>query len=103
MTYCDFRPGDEVVCIVSAWRTWGEDAATVFPEVGRVYTVDGLCDDAEGVWLVLVELPDHCYAPSRFRKVERKTDSLSIESFLTIKPGYEEPRRTKAPAKRERA
>jgi hypothetical protein len=42
------------------------------------------------------------YRPDRFRKVERKSDSLSIEAFLTIKPGFEEPKRTTAPAKKER-
>jgi len=43
---------------------------------------------------------DPRYAARRFRKVQRRKTDLSIEAFLTIKPGFEEPRRS--PAKRER-
>ena len=42
------------------------------------------------------------YKADRFRKVERKSDSLSIEAFLTIKPNqFEGPKRTNQPAKRK--
>jgi len=114
---CDFKPGDEVVCVddkpKTLYRPW---SGTVVE--GQVYVVAGYTTPPEGhldhgaVSVVIVGAPnidmkwgvDIGYKPSRFRKVQKRDSSLSIEAFLTIKPGFEEPRRPKAPAKRrERA
>lgn len=104
---CDFKPGDEVVCVNATpriGRVWGGTP----PIVGEIYTVryvipDPLYMEAAALILCEIENLDLGYAASRFRKVERRKTDLSIESFLTIKPGFEEPRRPKAPAKKERA
>ena len=78
---------------------------------GAIYTVRDVrvCREG-GLGLILREVGwttldggDGSYAVERFRKVQRRKTDLSIESFLTIKPGFEEPRRQKAPAKREAA
>lgn len=111
---CDFKPGDEVVCVNDQpihtdspwlWRLSERRIYTVL-SVGLSPTADFFPDVPVSVRLVEVEnrcpnwpgLGDMGFNPVRFRKVERKNDSLSIEAFLTIKPGFEEPRR--APAKK---
>jgi hypothetical protein len=101
---CDFKPGDEVVCV---------DASPSFrvaagrPVKGAVYVVEGYDESRiDGIGLIIAGLGwSHDFdgltvgwSPLRFRKIERRNDSLSIEAFLTIKPGFEEPRR--APAKK---
>jgi len=94
---CDFKPGDEVVYV-------GGDVG--LPGIGQSQLSKG------SVYVVFsVHLHPHFdlvgvrvvgYGPvvvaNSFRKVERRNDSLSIEAFLTIKPGFEEPKR--APAKK---
>lgn len=114
---CEFKPGDEVVCVRAAdprpGRRW---VGTIV--VGETYIVESVAPvpephpDAGLISVRIVGAPNFSlrfggevgYHPSRFRKVERRNDRLSIEAFLTIKPGFEEPRRPKAPAKkRERA
>lgn len=95
---CDFKPGDEVVCI--------KDGRVCPTFAGETYVVeDVFLHPYEGPALQLVGIPVRVepfywgHTPERFRKVERRNDSLSIEAFLTIKPGqFEEPRR--APAKK---
>jgi hypothetical protein len=105
---CDFKPGDELVALDENQGALDGTAGGPSLEVGRVYTCDAvfdtpdrcpLCESTLGVSLVEVDNRTHCYCPCGFRKVERRNDSLSIEAFLTIKPGqYEEPKR--APAKK---
>ena len=104
---CPFQVGDEVVCIKM------ECAPDM---VGNIYVVDEIWPtgshphgvrwwmERTSITLVGVELgrdldaPAYGFDPSRFRKVQKPRTTLSIESFLTIKPGqFEEPRR--APAK----
>ena len=98
-----FKVGDEVVCVNDAPRP-GRVWAGTPPVIGRTYTVTGLFPSPflDGFSLLLAEIENaegFGYADFRFRKVERRNDSLSIEAFLTIKPGqYEEPKR--APAKK---
>lgn len=106
---CDFKPGDEVVCVKTP-------SCAANPTVkGQTYTVERVFFNQwsgdYALMLLGVENGDEWadypgfwgHSPRRFRKVERRNDSLSIEAFLTIKPGqFEEP--TRAPAKkRERA
>ena len=102
---CDFKPGDEVVAaqscvtaplLLSAGQTYVVSRVEIVPVPG------------DEVRVFLVGVQEGCrwdntfygFPPSRFRKVERRNDSLSFEAFLTIKPGFEEPRRPKAPAKK---
>ncbi len=103
---CDFKPGDEVVCVSNDGWDWDYFKMPV-PVVGCRYTVTAVIPDAETAEhpeiapspaLELAELRSDAgaYPPECFRKVERRNDSLSIESFLTIKPGFEEPKRTPA-------
>jgi len=110
---CDFKPGDEVVCV---------DASECGELIeGRAYTIrdvfrpGAFCRDAfgnggiAGAWgvdLAEVKNPRACragYRAERFRKVQRRKTDLSVEAFLTIKPGFEEPRRPAPAKKRERA
>lgn len=98
------RVGDEVVCVQSCAN------APILTVKGQVYTIAGFTPvgglllsgvyngangDVPGWW---------GFRADRFRKVQRRKADLSIESFLTIKPGFEEPRRVTTPTrKRERA
>lgn len=109
---CDFKPGDEVVCVDAKKRdparSWSaalvQDAVYTVASVGPVPVPHSL---AGTMTVHLVGVAHVCplhgveigFDPARFRKVERRNDSLSIEAFLTIKPGqFEEPKR--APAKK---
>jgi hypothetical protein len=105
---CDFKPGDEVVCVDDRAFFDPRRLPIVAPPKGSVWTVFrvGLRPDTGevSVWIVGFANPsrktgeDLGFFPRRFRKVARRNDSLSIEAFLTIKPGFEEPKR--APAKK---
>lgn len=113
---CDFKPGDEVVCVRDTSLETGERHAELV--VGKTYTIlsiepniwsDGRMDfDDPTVQIVEVTwpCPHHRggYDPGYFRKVQKRKDSLTIESFLTIRPGFEEPRKApvKSPEKREK-
>jgi hypothetical protein len=97
---CDFKPGDEVVCVdADGTPELTRDARyTILESYGLGLTLPTRVIEP-GVTLREVQNARAVgYRASRFRKVERRNDSLSIESFLTIKPGFEEPR--KAPAKK---
>ena len=109
---CGFKPGDEVVCVDNS-RADGTTANLV---VGTVYVIEAVLPSMGGrsgytggtapAGVRIVGVVSSTWRKTfdcrRFRKVERRNDSLSIEAFLTIKPGFEEPKR--APArKRERA
>lgn len=114
MTYCDFKVGDEIVCV---------DANEIPPSgqghfrcplsgllvEGAVYTVSGLVDWLGEIGVQLAEVSsDHVtgsFLSSRFRKVERKTDKLSLTEWLAQPTDYDEEQRNPAPAapaKRER-
>lgn len=107
---CDFKAGDEVVC-VDADLAWG-----VVPHglvMGTTYRVLAVAYNRTttdgGNVSIQVEVrsphPEGLWRSSRFRKVQKRDSSLSISDFLTIKPGqFEEPRRVSEPVKRrERA
>jgi hypothetical protein len=97
-----FKVGDKIACVRPGWMF---DLPCHFrraPELVRngEYTVARVIGGGAGVQLIEVWPEGDYYAfdARRFRKVERRNDSLSIEAFLTIKPGFEEPKR--APAKK---
>lgn len=103
---CGFQVGDQVTLIRQAdwkqrrkilfWKFWGRVKGAQF---GVVYTVAALGiaraeilpDPSTGDLVVIRLVGDtDFHSHMLFRKVERKKDSLSIEAFLTIKPGFEE-------------
>lgn len=110
---CDFKPGDEVVCVKS--RT-GELI------VGRSYVISTVGPPVPNQsWekhpsVRLANGPDFYgevrqrpdgsryrwvgWCATCFRKVQRKKTDLSIEAFSVIKPGFEEPKRAPAPARK---
>lgn len=104
---CDFKPGDEVVCV----RTCANPPVLTVKD--QIYVVERAFVCERGVPRLFLAGLDNGdkygpkewwgFNPDRFRKVQRRKTDLSIEAFLTIKPGqFEEPKR--APAKRrERA
>ena len=92
-----FRVGEEVVCVSGMQDRLEKGATYMIVHVGDGNFSLGIYVAVAGVFRSDGELA--MWHPTRFRKVERRNDSLSIEAFLTIKPGFEEPR--KAPAKRK--
>ena len=105
-----FRVGDEVVCVNAGPLINGNGLFYDAPMLreGGVYTVFKAGTCPRGVpFVVVVEAASWSplgFQQSRFRKVQRRKNDLSVESFLTIKPGFEEPRRVTTPTrKRERA
>jgi len=101
---CDFKPGDEVVCVDTNPSKEGRDVCHTFLSLDEVYTVeafDGFTfTGVPRVFLIGVDPDDHpstraSFAVRRFRKVQRRNSGLTIESFLTIKSGQPEgPTRT---------
>jgi len=106
-----FRVGDEVECVWPCGKLPGFAYPDLMPmpEVGLRYTVKGVGHAHGRPGLFLHEIgwtsvggSEGMYRASNFRKVERKSDRLSIEAFLTIKPNqFEGPKRTNQPAKRK--
>lgn len=102
----DFRVGDEVVA--TDYRPEGVRGSGARLDRDTVYVVEavGFVHPYETVLLVghhNTVRADGFYAACVFRKVQKRSSDLSIETFLTIKPGYEEPKRTTPARKRERA
>lgn len=109
---CDFKVGDEVVCVDDTdcfgvvERGGVYRCEQVLPQTHDARcTTCGKTDTAEIILFGVRALSGWAFCECQFRKVQRRTSTLSIASFLTIKPGqFEEPKRTPAPAKkRERA
>lgn len=100
---CDFRPGDHVVCVNNGWLFDFPRHLRRAPDLvkGALYTVLW----ANGTVVSVLEsdpgLGYYAYSSRRFRKVQRRKTDLSIESFLTIKPGFEEPRRVTTPTRKK--
>lgn len=99
---CDFKPGDEIVYVGNPPTVTNPCGRALDPDA--VYTVEAVGFVSPYATVRLVGFHntarrDGFYAAMAFRKIERRNDSLSIEAFLTIKPGqFEEPKR--APAKK---
>lgn len=103
MTYCDFKVGDEVAKRADPTLVprAGQVVGSRFREGEVLVVADVLTHPSWGdvIGLRFAGVSDQHpagYDSRCFRKVERKPNSLSIESFLTIKPGFEEPRREPA-------
>lgn len=102
---CDFKPGDEVVCVDASLYEPGPWLGDP-PVEGCVYVVDALSHFRGEPHLHLAEISNHYglggndlgYRARRFRKVQRKNPRLAIETFMTMPGGFEEPKR-KIPAK----
>jgi len=98
-----FKVGDEVVCVDAEFHGYGSHSDALQLVLDGRYTVSAIVSAHQGVHVdeICAKNPSG-FNWHRFRKVERKSDSLSIEAFLTIKPdGFEEPKRTNQPAKRK--
>lgn len=95
-----FRVGEEVVCVSGMQDRLEKGATYMIVHVGDGNFSPGIYVAVAGVFRSDGELA--MWHPTRFRKVERRNDSLSIEAFLTIKPNqFEGPTRTNQPAKRK--
>ena len=58
------------------------------------------CGDS--VWVSVTGINDGGeWTSCEFRPVAKRSDTLAIESFLVIKPGFEEPRRVVEPVRRK--
>ena len=105
---CDFKPGDEVVCVDAKPR---DNRSRLFVKEGETYTVRPCgrrgCNGVlvnEAPAPIMAGMISACYHPRRFRKVQKRNDRLTIEAFSVIKDGgFEEPKRTAPAKKRERA
>ena len=97
---CDFRPGDEVVCVDDAQgRVEGFQQPWLSgPDRGCVYNVSDVFCDEDGVicvrlkeiqntWVATGE--DVGWRASRFRKVQRR----NLTEWLSQKTKFEEPKR----------
>ncbi len=102
---CDFKPGDEVVFVAKV-PLWDGENDRPAPDCSKTYTcvevgadssdVCGVC--LSDVWVLIDDGSDFPLCPCTLRKVQKRLESLKIESFMTMPGGYEEPRR-KAPEK----
>lgn len=94
-----FKVGDEVVCVDVSWHGTGHAPDLDLINIDQVYQV-AHCVAGGGVRLLgIPSFNPMGYRAERFRKVQRTRQDLSIERFLTIKPGFEEPKR--APEKQK--
>lgn len=104
MTCCDFKPGDEVVCVGDG--LWSHRAAPFWmfwrrrvrgPLRGRTYVVRdiALCSDGVGIRLLGVPDPSRTgwWCASEFRKVQRR----DLSAWLQTADGFSEPTRKRAP------
>lgn len=101
----DFKVGDEVVCVNNTNRPNAIWFPGCKPQLNTKYTVTGLLIDPWGdpaVTLAELDNADTGYAAWRFRKVQKRNDRLTIEAFMTVPGGFEDPKRTTPAKKRER-
>lgn len=105
MSGCDFKPGDRVVRVryregAPFTSAWACDPAALL--LGAEATVREVTQPIPGHFGIFfeefwTEAPGG-FAACCFRKVQRKNPRLSIEAFMTMPGGFEEPKR-KAPVK----
>jgi hypothetical protein len=97
---CDFKPGDEVVCVNNdpvGGMPWKGDV----PVIGKTYTVRATSWFRNETHLHLCQMHNpHLgiqlgYRASRFRKVQ----SRDLSAWLSTSTNFEEPRRSPAKTK----
>lgn len=102
---CDFKPGDEVVCVDDApWGGFTTAVGVSRPhgiKRGATYTVAalGVCewDGSTNVWLKEVRNnADRGYRAARFRKVQRRDLSAWLETAATDTDHLDKPIKTPA-------
>lgn len=91
---CEFKPGDEVVCVDSKPRHHShtglvENCVYIVKRVRPARFCSGIVVDVVGVIP-----PGDGFFPDRFRKVQRR----DISQWLETATDYEEPKRKKAKA-----
>lgn len=95
---CDFKPGDDAVCIyMGPWRRIGTgETCEGGPRYGEVCRVVGL-EVAHGqVGLFLDGQGDESYASHLFRKVQRRDLSAWLETAATDTDHLDKPIKTPA-------
>lgn len=103
---CDFKPGDEVVCIENEGWDWSYFEMTV-PEIGQVYTIQAVRPEEEtaecpdeplSLALIIVELPNPrgSYPAQCFRKVQRRDLSAWLQTAATDTDHLDKPIKTPA-------
>lgn len=100
---CDFKVGDEVVCVDASPSHYHGIHSLILGATYRITAFDGLPPEPDGtIGLHLAEVPTPPpsyigWASTRFRKVQRRNSRLTLEAFFKVPGGFEEPKR--APAK----
>lgn len=105
MTYCDFKPGDEVVCIAKIkitrapkWMFWARRVCATSPFGDQVLTVADVTfgtsetfpECGETAWLRINGWGKTWFAARAFRKVQRRRD---LSAWLETATDFEEPKR----------
>lgn len=90
---CDFKVGDEVVCVDAGRR----DAREVPLIKSHVYVVSDLAETADGIGVNVagIDIFPDAFDPDRFRKVQRR----DIHAWLATENTIEGPLRTKEPVR----
>lgn len=100
---CDFKVGDEVVCVDATPRVEpGRAPTTDVLEQGAVYTVTFMGLNRLGEVVVMLHLvqngrPDWGFHPDRFRKVERR----NLTEWLSQSTDLDEEQRFPAPVRKK--
>jgi hypothetical protein len=101
MTYCDFKPGDEVVCVeriawdgpAPRWMFWTRRRLRGYgPKKDHVYVVEWVGSVSSlvgGVGLEFAQWPNIQWASRYFRKVQRR----DLSAWLETSTDFEEPKR----------
>jgi hypothetical protein len=104
VSYCDFKVGDEVVCVEDESVNWNVVSGLV---VGATYTITSVFEDKVGydscnraVGVTLAEVPPpgefSGFKASWFRKVQRR----DLTAWLGQTATYDEEQHAPAPVKR---
>lgn len=91
----DLKPGDDAVCVYGGiWWNSDTNMDDIGPKQGDVCKILSVSADPNfGPCVELVGWPSDTFLASCFRKVQRRNDRLTIEAFMTMPGGFEEPRR----------
>lgn len=107
---CDFKPGDEVVCVVDGpwwgraprWMFWTRKRKIPGPVKGRVYVVDRvgwgtnfLTD--ERLYSIVVRGVEGGWHHANFRKVQRRDLGAWLQTSVSNTDKLDKPRRVREP------